>query len=136
VPFVEGRSLRDRLAATSPADWRRRESRDVLVLAYAHAQGVVIVTSNPERAPVGWHRGGHRFGIAKALTAARRWRSRDVTAGSGIGIRRIARAGPDPTVDHRADIYAFGCRYEVFTGNRRCGDAPLCVAAFQDTPRR
>jgi serine/threonine-protein kinase len=41
------------------------------------------------------------------------------------------RQAGDPSVDHRADIYAFGClAYEVFTGKPPfLGDAPHLIIA-------
>ena len=165
MPFVEGRSLRDRLAREGvlPIGEGVNLLRDVArALAYAHAHGVVHRDIKPGNVLLS---GGTAvvtdFGIAKAIAAAaggnrpERESARDpltslkdlttgelTHAGSGIGTPPYMapeQAAGDPTVDHRADIYAFGClAYEVFTGKPPFhGDAShLIIAAhFQETPR-
>ena len=158
MPFVEGRSLRDRLARDEvlPIGEGVNLLRDVArALAYAHAQGVVHRDIKPGNVLLS---GGTAvvtdFGIAKAIAAAaggnrpERDSARDLPtgalthAGSGIGTPPYMapeQAAGDPTIDHRADIYAFGClAYEVFTGKPPFhGDAPhLIIAAhYQETPR-
>jgi eukaryotic-like serine/threonine-protein kinase len=157
MPFVEGRSLRDRLAREGvlPIGEGVNLLRDVArALAYAHAQGVVHRDIKPGNVLLS---GGTAvvtdFGIAKAISAARGGADRSegnrkdlpealTNAGSGIGTPPYMapeQAAGDPTMDHRADIYAFGClAYEVFTGKPPfLGDAPhLIIAAhFQETPR-
>jgi len=158
MPFVEGRSLRDRLAREGvlPISEAVNLLRDVArALAYAHAQGVVHRDIKPGNVLLS---GGTAvvtdFGIAKAIAAAaggnrpERDSARDLStrslthSGSGIGTPPYMapeQAAGDPSVDHRADIYAFGClAYEVFTGKPPFqGDAPhLIIAAhYQETPR-
>ena len=160
MPFVEGRSVRDRLAREGvvPIGEAVNLLRDVArALAYAHAQGVVHRDIKPGNVLLS---GGTAvvtdFGIAKAISAAIGGADRPEAApgrkdlavptlthaGSGIGTPPYMapeQAAGDPTVDHRADIYAFGClAYEVFTGKPPFhGDAPhLIIAAhYQETPR-
>jgi eukaryotic-like serine/threonine-protein kinase len=158
MPFVEGRSLRDRLAREGvlPIGEAVNLLRDVArALAYAHAQGVVHRDIKPGNVLLS---GGTAvvtdFGIAKAISAARGGadrpegnRPKDLPeplthSGSGIGTPPYMapeQAAGDPSMDHRADIYAFGClAYEVFTGKPPFqGDVPhLIIAAhYQETPR-
>ena len=165
MPFVAGRSLRDRLAREGvlPIGESVNLLRDVArALAYAHAQGVVHRDIKPGNVLLS---GGTAvvtdFGIAKAIAAAagdnrpeRDSASAPLTgpsnlstgvltnASSGIGTPPYMapeQAAGDPTIDHRADIYAFGClAYEVFTGKPPFqGDAShLIIAAhLQEMPR-
>jgi serine/threonine-protein kinase len=175
MPFVEGRSLRDRLAREGvlPIGEGVNLLRDVArALAYAHAQGVVHRDIKPGNVLLS---GGTAvvtdFGIAKAIAAAAdgsrpegdsspalknasdegpapsavegKDRPDPLTrTGSGIGTPPYMapeQAAGAPTVDHRADIYAFGClAYEVFTGKPPFhGDAShvIIAAHLQDTPR-
>jgi eukaryotic-like serine/threonine-protein kinase len=148
MPFVEGRSLRDRLMREGvlPIGDAMNLLRDVArALAYAHQQGIVHRDIKPGNVLLS---GGTAvvtdFGIAKALTAARAGGGFEAIthAGPGIGTPPYMapeQAAGDPTVDHRADIYAFGClAYEVFTGKPPFhGHAPHVIIAshFQDTPR-
>ena len=163
MPFVEGRSLRDRLVREGvlPIGEGVNLLRDVArALAYAHGQGVVHRDIKPGNVLLSHGTAVVTdFGIAKAISAAfggveraeagpgtgdgRRATENHLTnAGSGIGTPPYMapeQAAGDPTVDHRADIYAFGClAYEVFTGKPPFrGDTPhLIIAAhLQETPR-
>jgi serine/threonine-protein kinase len=148
MPFVEGRSLRDRLAREGvlPIGEAVHLLRDVArALAYAHAQGIVHRDIKPGNVLLS---GGTAvvtdFGIAKALTAARRDGGFEAISHGGPGVGTPPYMAPeqaagDPAVDHRADIYAFGClAYEVFTGKPPFhGHAPhvIIAAHFQDVPR-
>jgi len=153
MPFVEGRSLRDRLLRDGPLPVTDAISilRDVArALVFAHARGVVHRDIKPgnillsDRTAVVTD-----FGIAKALGAAR-----GLIGGGGDTSLMVSRTGTsigtpaymapeqaagDPNVDHRADIYAFGCvAYELLTGQPPfVRDAPhhVIAAHFQETPR-
>ena len=125
MPYVEGQSLRARLAAggelpiTDVIGILKEVAR---ALAYAHAQNVVHRDIKPDNVLLS---GGTAmvtdFGVAKALTAAATDRSAALT-GTGLAIGTPAYMSPeqatgDPNVDHRADIYAFGClAYELLAG--------------------
>ena len=126
MPFVEGRSLSDRLAADGALPVREALSilRDVLrALAHAHARGVVHRDIKPGNVLLS---GGTAvvtdFGIARALGADRETREGEALTQPGAAIGTPAYMAPeqasgDPSADHRADIYAFGClAYAVLTG--------------------
>jgi serine/threonine-protein kinase len=123
--------------------------RDVArALAFAHGRNVIHRDIKPgnillsDRTAVVTD-----FGIAKALGAARSgadvMRDTVVTlTGTGIGTPAYMapeQAAGDPNVDHRADIYAFGCvAYELLTGKPPfTADAPhhVIAAHFQEIPR-
>jgi serine/threonine protein kinase len=149
MPFVEGRSLSDRLAADGPLPIRDAMNvlRDVLrALAHAHSRGVVHRDIKPGNVLLS---GGTAvvtdFGIARALGAAAEVRDGDALTQPGAGIGTPAYMAPeqatgDPSADHRADIYAFGClAYAVFTGRPPFDlDAPhrIIAAHFNAAPSR
>jgi len=125
MPFVDGASLRERLA-NGPLT--TAEAIGILedvarALAYAHDAGIVHRDIKPENVLLS---GGAAvvtdFGIAKAVCASRPDASVTITQ-VGMGVGTPAYMSPeqaigDPSVDHRADIYAFGClAYELLSGH-------------------
>jgi hypothetical protein len=123
MPFVEGQSLRERLAREGalPVSDTIRILRDVVdALTEAHAHGVVHRDIKPENIML---RGRHAlvadFGVAKAVSEAT-GRQTLTTAGVALGTPAYMapeQASADPHVDHRVDIYAVGAvAYELLTG--------------------
>ena len=139
MPFVAGESLRARLADRGPLSPSEVVSvlRDLArALEYAHTNGVVHRDIKPDNVLVaGSAAAVLDFGIAKALAAATAAGTRSERAdhdaaapsthaltqlGSSIGTPAYMapeQAAGDPAIDHRADLYAFGCTaYELLTG--------------------
>ncbi len=123
MPFVEGQSLRERLAREGalPVGDAVRILRDVVdALTEAHAHGVVHRDIKPENIML---RGRHAlvtdFGVAKAVSEAT-GRQTLTTAGVALGTPAYMvpeQASADPHLDHRVDIYAVGAvAYELLTG--------------------
>jgi TolB-like protein/Tfp pilus assembly protein PilF len=126
MPYIDGESLRRRLAREAiPIPEIVGLLKDVArALLYAHDRGVVHRDIKPDNVLVS---GGAAvvtdFGIAKALSAARGLdptRPGTLTSvGTTIGTPAYMapeQASGDPSIDHRADIYSFGClAYELIT---------------------
>jgi tetratricopeptide (TPR) repeat protein len=126
MPFVEGQSLRARLAAEGALSTNETINilRDVArALAYAHERGVVHRDIKPDNVLIA---GGSAvvtdFGIAKAISASRTDAPGATLTQVGTSLGTPAYMAPeqaagDPATDHRADLYAFGCMaYEMLTG--------------------
>ncbi len=148
MPFVEGESLRVRLAR-GPLSVREAVSilKDVSrALAYAHTRGVIHRDIKPDNILLS---GGSAtvtdFGVAKALTASREGKKQPSTrtgtitmVGTSIGTPAYMapeQAAGDPSTDHRADLYALGIvGYEILVGTPPFhGRAPQQLLAAQLT---
>jgi serine/threonine-protein kinase len=134
MPFVEGLSLRERLVRDGrpPLAETVNILRDIArALAYAHERGVVHRDIKPENVLLSGDAAVVTdFGIAKAVQTARATTAGESGTGStmpaltteGISLGTPAYMAPeqvtaDPGIDHRADLYAFGCvAYELLTG--------------------
>ncbi len=157
MPYVEGESLRARIArgsvAASEAVRVLREVADAL--DYAHRHGVVHRDIKPENILLSHdHAMVADFGIAKALFASRTPEATGQAA-SAITGRRLTQLGsslgtpaymaPEQAarveeLDHRADLYAWGVvAYELLSGRHPFGDGrspdELVAAHLRETPR-
>jgi serine/threonine-protein kinase len=141
MPYVEGESLRERLARHGelPLTDAIRVLRDVAdALAAAHVKGVVHRDIKPENVMLsGRHAMVTDFGVAKAVSEAT-GRQSLTTAGVALGTPSYMapeQAAASPHTDHRADIYAFGVTaYEILTGQPPfTGATPQAVLAAHIT---
>ena len=121
MPYVEGESLRDRLARETRlpvADAVRIADEVADALGYAHARGVIHRDIKPENILL---ENGHAvvadFGIAQAVNAS--GDEKLTMAGMAVGTPHYM--SPEQwsgeTVDARSDLYALGCvLYEMLAG--------------------
>ncbi|HVO34621.1 MAG TPA: protein kinase [Gemmatimonadales bacterium] len=123
MPYVEGESLRQRIAGGGPlpldeAVMIAGEVADGL--AYAHELGVVHRDIKPENILLSHgHAAIADFGIARALAGAgpaTAITTTGVSPGTPLYMSPEQAAG-DQALDHRADIYSLGCvLFEMLTG--------------------
>jgi tetratricopeptide (TPR) repeat protein/tRNA A-37 threonylcarbamoyl transferase component Bud32 len=130
MPFIQGESLREQIARVGrlPVSDTVRILRDVAcALSCAHESGVVHRDIKPGNVLVAKHGSlVTDFGVAKALSAATAGSAATAddesltSAGAALGTPAYMapeQAAADPTVDHRADLYALGLLgYEMLTG--------------------
>ena len=122
MPYVEGESLRDRLAREKqlPLDDALQIAREVAdALSYAHSRGVIHRDIKPENILL---ESGHAvvadFGIARAVSAAGgdRLTQTGVTVGTPAYMSPEQAAG-EQDLDGRSDLYSLGCvLYEMLAG--------------------
>ena len=141
MPYVEGQSLRVRVASGPPLTIAECLNilRDVTrALGYAHERGVVHRDIKPENVLLS--RGAAEvtdFGIAKAIQASRVGPIAGATSesltqlGTSVGTPAYMapeQAAGDPHLDHRADIYAVGVlAYEMLEGHPPFAGTPQAV---------
>lgn len=144
MPLVEGSSLRERLLRDGalPVNEAISIMRDVArALAFAHGRGIVHRDIKPgnillsDRTAVVTD-----FGIARAIGAAREGTPDAKMIEAGFGTPAYVapeQASGKPDVDHRADIYSFGCvAYELLNGKPPfCGSLHEIIEAhLKNTP--
>jgi TolB-like protein/tRNA A-37 threonylcarbamoyl transferase component Bud32/Flp pilus assembly protein TadD len=135
MPFVEDRSLRERLQQDGalPVDEALRLAREVAdALAYAHARGIIHRDIKPANILLG---AGHAlvadFGIARALSAGE-----EALTQTGLAVGTPQYMSPEQAlgesdVDARADVYAVGAvLFEMLTGEPALtGATPQAILA-------
>ena len=127
MPFVEGESLRAHLARFGelPINEAVRILREVAsAISCAHKHGVIHRDIKPDHVMLSDEFAlVTDFGVAKALSASTKAPEAQTLTGLGVTLGTPAYMAPeqataDPSVDHRADIYAFGVMaYEMLTGS-------------------
>ena len=123
MPFIAGESLRAKLAREGelPIPEALRILREVLdALQYAHGEGVVHRDIKPDNVLLsGHHAVVTDFGVAKAVSASTGEASL-TSVGIALGTPAYMapeQAAAEPSVDHRADVYAVGAlAYEMLSG--------------------
>ena len=126
MPFIEGESLRARLARSGelPVQDTVRILRDVLsALSYAHEHGVIHRDIKPDNVLLtANHAVVVDFGVAKALSASTNSGSSLTSLGVALGTPAYMspeQSAADPATDHRTDLYAVGAMaYEMLTGHQ------------------
>jgi len=123
MPYVEGESLRTRLARHG--ELSIHDAVKILLevtdaLAYAHQRGIVHRDIKPDNVLLsGRHALVTDFGVAKALSEAT-GRQQLTTAGVALGTPAYMapeQAAAEPNIDHRVDLYAVGALgYELVSG--------------------
>jgi serine/threonine-protein kinase len=122
MPFVDGESLRDRMAREGQMEVAEalKLSREVgAALAYAHGHGVIHRDIKPENVLIAE---GHTlvadFGVARAIEEARE----DILTAPGVALGTPDYMSPEQArgtrrLDGRSDIYSLCCMlYEMLAG--------------------
>ena len=122
MPFIEGESLRDRLAREqklSVPDAVRIADQVASALTHAHERGLVHRDIKPENILLAGDQAVVAdFGIARAVQVA----GGEQLTGTGLAIGTPAYMSPeqavgDKNIDGRSDVYALGCVvYEMVSG--------------------
>jgi serine/threonine-protein kinase len=123
MPFVDGESLRAKLARTGPLPINEavrllHEITDAL--SYAHARGIVHRDIKPDNVMLsGRHAAVTDFGVAKAVSASAG--DKLTTVGIAVGTPQYMapeQAMAEENIDARVDLYALGAMgYEMLTGH-------------------
>ena len=154
MPYVKGESLRARMNETPPIPRRQAVAilRDIArALQYAHGEGVIHRDIKPENVLLSGDAAVVTdFGIAKAISVARTSGSGEAPTEDGTTLTQAGTSVGTPaymapeqvagdTVDHRADIYAWGLvAYELLTGvhpfSGKTTAAQLMAAQLSEIP--